>query len=241
MVYDLYAWKQGKYHQHISYIVEDKINRVLRKLKGSGIIDDSIFHSIYSSGSKPGILYGLPKVHKEGCPLRPILSAIDTHNYKLAKFLVPIINPITESEYTVKDSFSFVKEISEINFNDCVMASFDIKSLFTNIPLNETIEICLNRLFENDEEKILNFTKTQMKYLLTLASHDCLFLFNNKFYVQKDGCSMGSPVGSSFANAFLSYHEKRWLDECPTEFKPLLYRRYVDDTFLVFRHCFSII
>merc|ERR1712002_50959 len=74
-----------------------------------------------------------------------------------------------------------------------------------------------------------------MRDLLTLASHDCLFLFNNKFYVQKDGCAMGSPIGPSFANAFLSFHEKRWLEECPLEFKPLLYRRYVDDTFLVFR------
>ena len=75
-----------------------------------------------------------------------------------------------------------------------------------------------------------------MKNLSTLASHDCLFLFDNKFYIQKDGCAMGSPIGPSFANAFLSFHEKRWLDECPLQFKPLLYRRYVDDTFLVFKH-----
>ena len=115
------------------------------------------------------------------------------------------------------------------------MASFDIKSLFTNVPLVETIDICVNNLFENDDDKILNFSKKQMKDLLTLASHDCLFLFNNDFYVQKDGCAMGSPIGPSFANAFLSFHEKRWLEECPLDFKPLLYRRYVDDTFLVFR------
>ena len=220
-----------------SYILkhEDKINRVLRKFKGSGVIDDSIFNSIYCSGSKPGVMYGLPKVHKEGCPLRPILSAIGTHNYKLSKFLVPIITPITESEFSVRDTFSFVKEISDLSFGNCVMASFDIKSLFTNVPLVETIDICVNNLFENDEDKILNFSKKQMRDLLTLASHDCLFLFNNNFYVQKDGCAMGSPIGPSFANAFLSFHEKRWLEECPLEFKPLLYRRYVDDTFLVFR------
>ena len=215
---------------------EDKINRVLRKLKTSGKIGDSAFHSIYSTGSKPGIMYGLPKVHKEGCPLRPILSAIGTHNYKLAKFLVPIINPITENEYSVKDSFSFVKEISELSVNDCVMASFDVKSLFTNIPLDETVDICINSLFENEEDKILNFSKKEMKDLLTLAAHDCMFLFDGKFYVQKDGCAMGSPVGPSFANAFLSYHERKWLSECPPHFKPTLYRRYVDDTFLVFRH-----
>ena len=209
---------------------------MLLKFKGSGIIDDNTFNSIYCSGSKPGIMYGLPKVHKDGCPLRPILSAIGTHNYKLSKFLVPIIAPVTESEFTVKDTFSFVKEVSDLSFGDCVMASFDIKSLFTNVPLTETIGICVDRLFEDNEDKILNFSKTQFKKLLTLASHDCLFLFSNEFYVQKDGCAMGSPIGPSFANAFLSFHEKRWLEECPSEFKPLLYRRYVDDTFLVFKH-----
>ena len=47
---------------------------------------------------------------------------------------------------------------------------------------------------------------------------------------------MGSPLGPTFANSFLGFHEKIWLDECPLAFKPLLYRRYVDDTFLLFRH-----
>lgn len=46
---------------------------------------------------------------------------------------------------------------------------------------------------------------------------------------------MGSCLGPSFANAFLCYHEKRWLDECPVSFKPIYYRRYVDDTFLIFK------
>ena len=46
----------------------------------------------------------------------------------------------------------------------------------------------------------------------------------------------GSPVGPSFANAFLSHHEKIWLHDCPIDFKPLFYRRYVDDTFLIFRN-----
>ncbi len=46
---------------------------------------------------------------------------------------------------------------------------------------------------------------------------------------------MGSPLGPTLANAFLCFHEKRWLEECPAEFKPVLYQRYVDDTFLMFR------
>ena len=45
---------------------------------------------------------------------------------------------------------------------------------------------------------------------------------------------MGNPLGPTLANAFLSYHESKWLEHCPVEFKPLMYRRYVDDTFLIF-------
>ena len=45
---------------------------------------------------------------------------------------------------------------------------------------------------------------------------------------------MGSPCGPTLANAFLCYYEKIWLDECPANFKPIIYKRYVDDTFLLF-------
>ena len=46
---------------------------------------------------------------------------------------------------------------------------------------------------------------------------------------------MGSLISRTFANLFLGYHEKQWLQECPTNFKPVFYKRYVDDTFIVFK------
>ena len=46
---------------------------------------------------------------------------------------------------------------------------------------------------------------------------------------------MGSPLGPTLANIFLCCHEQMWLDNCPVEFKPVIYRRFVDDTFLLFR------
>ena len=114
------------------------------------------------------------------------------------------------------------------------MASFDIKSLFTNVPLNETVEICINESFTNTE--IVNgFNRTQFKNFLKLAVNDCIFLFDGKTYKQCDGVAMGNPLGPTMANAFLCYHEKIWLRDCPTDFKPIFYRRYVDDTFVIFR------
>ena len=103
-------------------------------------------------GSKPRVLYGLCKVHKKPDepnrlpPLRPILSAIGTCSYNLAKFFVPILKEFTINEYTVKDSFSFSNEIRNKS-TSLYMASFNIQSLFTNIPLDEAIDICLELLF----------------------------------------------------------------------------------------------
>ena len=87
-------------------------------------------------GSKPGIMYGLCKVHKYNSstnhnpPFRLILSAIDNATYNLAKFFVPILKKINVNEYAVSDSFSFCKEIKDQD-SSLFMASFDIQSLFT--------------------------------------------------------------------------------------------------------------
>ena len=70
---------------------------------------------------------------------------------------------------------------------------------------------------------------------MNLAVKNCHFIFSGKFYDQVDGVAMGSPLGPLLANIFLSFHEIRWLEDCPVHFKPLHYRRYVDDFFVVFR------
>ena len=64
---------------------------------------------------------------------------------------------------------------------------------------------------------------------------ESLILFDQQFYKQHDGVAMGSPIGPTLSNVFLCYHEKIWLQNCLSEFKPVIYRRYVDDTFLLFR------
>ena len=96
-------------------------------------------------------MYRNCKVHKQqvdGCPpFRPILSALQTPTYNLAKLLVPILNPLTKNEYTVKDSFESAEEICEQD-PILTMGSLDVDSLFTNIPLDENIDICINQLFE---------------------------------------------------------------------------------------------
>ena len=113
------------------------------------------------------------------------------------------------------------------------MASFDIESLFTNIPVRETIDICIRSLFDG-KDTMIGITKCLFRSLIELSVLNSYFLFDNELYKQKDGVGMGLPLGPTFANIFLCFHEKKWLDECPVEFKPRYYRRYVDDCFLLF-------
>ena len=153
-------------------------------------------------------MYGLPKIHKEGTPLRPILSATNTSSYNISKYLVGLLEHLTTSNNTLKNSYEFENFINNVtNTNDLIMCSFDIKSLFTNIPLDETIEIILNKLFPNINNKYKNFTRTEFKSLLQLATKNSIFMFDQQLYEQIDGVAMGSPCGPTFANLFLCHYE----------------------------------
>ena len=114
------------------------------------------------------------------------------------------------------------------------MASFDIQSLFTNIPLDEAINICADSIYVNNGS-FFSLSIDKFKKFLQLAVKDVLFIFNNKLFKRTNVVAMGSPLGPSLANIFLCHHETKWLNDCPLEFKPVFYRRYIDDTFLLFK------
>ena len=131
---------QFDHDKELNYILklDKKIIDVLKDLKNKEEITEVDYNHLHSCGSRPGILHGMAKVHQpviNPCPsLRPISSAMNTPSYKLAKFLVQLLTPLTSNNFTIKDSFSFAEEVSSF---DCAhyMTSFDIEFLFTNIPL----------------------------------------------------------------------------------------------------------
>ena len=113
------------------------------------------------------------------------------------------------------------------------MASFDVESLFINISLKETIDLCVDILFY-DRTNIDGITKDYFHHLLTICMSESLVLFDGEYYKQIDGVAMGSPLGPTFVNIFLCFYEQIWLENCPVDFKPVVCRRYVDDTFLLY-------
>ena len=142
------------------------------------------------------------KVHKpvtDRCPfLQPILSTINTPLSKLAKFLVPLLTPLTSNDYAIKDSFSFV---GEVFYFYCAhyMISFDTESLFKINPLEETINICVDKLFENNT-KVNNLSKKFFQSLLELATLDSFLMENN---TSRNIFSIGSNPGLCVFMKFL--------------------------------------
>ena len=106
----------------------------LRQLKRDHMIDDYTFQKVPPNGSTHGVLYGLPKVHKTGCPFRPIVSSTNTYNYNLASYLGSVLQPISTNCFSIKDSFSFAEWAKQYTHNGEFMCSFDVSSLFTNVP-----------------------------------------------------------------------------------------------------------
>ena len=190
---------------------ENQVKSLLKKLKAENALSEKNYNELYPTGSRIGILYGLPKIHKPSMPLRPILSSVNHYSYKLAKFFIPLLTPLTTNPFIITDSFSFVQELlnSDIDSRNVFMASFDVVSLFTNIPVNETIGIISNALF-SDHQFFHGFNRSEFEKLLSLSVKNCHFIFNGRLYQQVDGVAMGSPLGPLFANIFMSFHEQKW-------------------------------
>ena len=222
-----------------NFMVKEKsiVDSLLAELVRKNSMNDDLRSKLSPDGPKPARLYGLPKIHKslvDGLPkYRPIISQIGSATYKIAKYLLDFLQPCTTNEYTVRDTFHFVSMLDDKDHR-LIMASLDVDSLFTNIPLNETIDLVTDEVFEN-VTKVNGISKTDFKRLLVLSTKGSVFYFNGSYYRQRDGVAMGSPLGPALANAFLCHHEQRWLDDCPLSFAPVFYARYVDDIFVLLR------
>ena len=165
--------------------------------------------------------------------LRPIVSSIGTFNYNLARFLCDLLSPLVPNDYSCKDTFSFVSQIKNANLSKTFFVSYDVTSLFTNIPLQGTIGIATNLMVNYNPN--LNITRKELKKLFLFATSQTCFIFNSKFHNLIDGGTMGSPLATVLANIFMGFHRSKWLNEYNLN-KPKFYLRYVDDILAAFHN-----
>ena len=209
----------------------EKVKRYIQKYITKDHYDENVI-SRMTPGSSPGKLYGLAKVHKENYPLRPVCSMINTPEHCLAKFLDNIIKPHIPNQHMLNSTQNFLDRLDEFQIKPGdKMVSFDVVSLFTNVPLILTINIIADYVYRSASPP--PFSKQVFKNMMKTATQG-YFLFNDILYQQVDGVIMGSPLGPTMANFFLAVLEEEWLCETVGE-RPILYLRYVDDIFAIFR------
>ena len=193
------------------------------------------YNKVYPTGSNAGKLYGTAKIHKlpesgtvDQLPLRPIVSNIGTASHYLAKHLAKILAPLSKSEYTVQNTKDFVNFIKpqKIPFN-YQLISFDVVSLFTNVPIDATIDIIIRRIYEFKEIDT-RITKNEMRELILLCTKNVHFTFNDETFTQVDSMAMGSPLAPILANIFMAELERNLIPILKDHLS--CWRRYVDDT-----------
>lgn len=115
------------------------------------ILPDEEAKTVTSKGSNLAHLYGLPKTHKPQLSMQPILSAVGTDNYNLAKCLDEKLKPLSVNNYTISDIFLFSEDLTKLNANENdILVSYDVAALFTNVPIDETIELLVRKSFDDN-------------------------------------------------------------------------------------------
>ena len=163
--------------------------------------------------------------------MRPILDMCSSPYHATAKWLAEILEPLRRHlcKYSLQDSFEFVGLLDEFDMNFKQMCSFDVSSLFTNVPLLETINFICDYIDLHDLN--LALPTSAMKELLLRCTFNIQFKFDGLFYQQTDGVAMGSPLGPLLSDIFMSSLERSSLRD--TINSMCFYRRYVDDIFVI--------
>lgn len=175
-------------------------------------------------------MYALPKIHKPGRNMRPIISNINAPAYKIAKFLVDEFKKLEPFPgFSVKNQYEFVNNVKDFHIDeDDIMVSFDIKAMFDNIPVQKAL-VYLKRWLEPQlpKEKVELFVQ-----MATVCMDQNCFLANGKFYKQETGTAMGNPLSPEIANIFISYLELELKKDIVF---PRCWQRYVDDVFAIIK------
>lgn len=152
-------------------------------------LSKEIYNNICSVASQSPRKYGLPKIHKVGVTLRPILFMVGSDKKILAKRLIEVLYPVLVfySEYCGLDSFQFPAHMRKLQHSlDAEYSlSFDISSSFPNVPLDETIESCTDFLYRGPL-KSPSFPEIVIVEVMKMATKFVSFSFNNCVYQEID-------------------------------------------------------
>ena len=128
--------------------LKNKLINLLKDIKQAGGLSNNKYRQLYPTSAVPPKFYGLPKIHKTGTPLRPIVSSRGSITYGVAKELSHIIKPLVgQSPHHLKNTQHFIQQIKDKKLQPGeVITSYDVKALFTSVPIQPSIQIVKQRL-----------------------------------------------------------------------------------------------
>ena len=203
-----------------------RIKDTLQEMLDSRDLDPEAFSYLQPDDPRPGQFYLLPKIHKDGIPGRPIVSAIGHHTEKISEFLdYHLRHHVEKLPSFLKDTTDYLNKTPSSNLPDgTLLVTMDVTSLYTNIPHDEGIAAC-KKVWDSRRVKMPS-TESLVKLLEhTLQLNN--FMFNGEHYLQINGTSMGTKMAPSYANIFMDDLEQRLLSQA--SFKPFSWLRYIDD------------
>ena len=218
---------------------ERKVNATLKNLLQANEITKKTHDHLRVSenGTHPPLFYGSAKLHTDGAPLRPIVSTIGSSTYKIAKRLNKALAPYAQQANSyVRNTTDFLENLEDVTIDDDgVMVSFDVKSLFTSVPVDDAYAAIEQLVRADDHDGVRERTGMGMEAilrLLKLCMSTTNFKFRNKHYALADGLPMGSPASPVIANIYMRVFEEKALSTFPFA-KPKVWYRYVDDVFAI--------
>ena len=178
-------------------------------------------------------IYGSPKIHKDNCPLRPIVEGIGSVTYNLQKALKPILKPIEgDPEFYIKDSKDLVTVFGDVVLDDDeTLISHDVVGLFTNVCIEQALQITQGKLEQDTKFKTrTNMTIADVMEVLALVLRHTYFSYKGVIYQQMLGIAMGGPISPIIANIVMDFMFRKCVTTVPPELKPKVTKKFVDDS-----------
>ena len=211
-----------------------EVGDYLRQVKSN--LGSGKWYNLYPKTRVVPRMYGLPKVHKPGTPIRPIVDGIGCPSHELARYLAKVLQPLTCGTGSfIKNSVDFSRKIKDIIIDSNeILVSFDIKSLFTNVPKEGALTAAKDLLLTDVTLKQrTNLSIDQLISGMSICLGMGYFTYDSQLYFQRQGLAMGSPISPVLANIYMEDFERKALQSFDAP--PRVWWRYVDDTFVIIK------